>query len=160
MTDANATPSASWSSPPALAHYVRAEGLRVPRLLLSALANRMAEGLGDEVLRDWAIAVGQDWAQAEQARFAGSGTLDALADSLNSHWAEARWGWARLEETEDGLEVYHHASPLGDAHPSLVGVLEGFYETVFKLLGADDDMVVQLVEGASEGFDLHLRLMA
>lgn len=160
MTEQHATPNAPWSSTPALAHYVRTDGLRMPRLLLSALTGRLLEGLGEDVLRDWAVAVGQDWAQAERERFAGSGTLEALADSLNSYWAEARWGWARLEETDDGLEVYHHASPLGEAHPSLVGVLEGFYETVFKLLGADGDMVVQLVEAANDGFDLHLRLMA
>ena len=143
----------------ALAHYVRAEGLRIPRRLLSTLTSRLLEGLGEDGLRAWCQAVGHDWAQAEQERFASSGTLESLADALNSCWADARWGWIELQETDDGLDVMHHGAPIADAHPSLVGVLEGFYDTVFKLLGADPAMAVQMVAASDDGFDLHLRLV-
>lgn len=160
MNDTTAAPPAAGPAATALAHYVRVEGMRLPRLLLSAIAGRLEEGLGEAGMRDWCYAAGLDWAQSEQERFATSGTLDALADSLNSYWAKARWGWIELAETEDGLDVVHHASPVGDAHPALAGLLEGFYDAVFKLLGADPDMVVREVARSADGFDLHLRLTA
>jgi hypothetical protein len=59
------------------------------------------------------------------------------------------------------IEISHQAAPLAEAFgdESLewsIGLLEGFYESVFKVLGAGDSMVVTGLLEASSGMTVRL----
>ena len=90
-------------------------------------------------------------AQSIEAQFADIETLDDLATQINAHWDTMHWGWVSLRELDDAIGIEHHAAPLAEAFgdaalPWSVGLLEGFYQTVFKVLGAGDSMRIETVQ--------------
>ena len=106
--------------------------------------------------------VGEQLARGVEARCAAIETLTDLEIQLSAYWSDLNWGWVALAELDDAIAITHHASPLAEAFgdaalPWVVGLLEGFYQTVFKVLGAGDAMRVQLVNGPAAGMQIHLR---
>ena len=156
------TPSSTRPHDRSMLRYLRGSGMRMamPRPLLSALGDQLSATLGEAGAREFFNAAGYAWATREQQRFANCDTLSALADSLNAYWAESRWGWAHLEESERGLLIVHHAAPASDSGDNVPTLLAGFYDAVFKLLGADPDMALQVASVSEDGFEIHLHLTA
>ena len=107
--------------------------------------------------------IGQRYAGQALSQFDEVNTLDELEDRLNIFWQEQNWGWVRLEETAEGIDIAHRAAPLATAfgEESLgwsVGLLEGFYQAVFTVLGASDKMAVRNVGSGTDGMDIRLHL--
>jgi hypothetical protein len=105
--------------------------------------------------------VGQRFAGDTGELFQSVQSLTELEDSLNDFWMRTNWGWIELKEEEGHIEIAHYACPLAEAFGDealnwSVGLLEGFYETVFHVLGASDDIVVREVKDASNGMHVVL----
>ena len=150
---------------PGFVRYFQAQQMQVPKALYEAVALELTSRFPADTLRMWCRVLGQQWAMQARDAYAQAGDLPTLADALNAYWAQAGWGWVYLEESEHGLEVHHQASPLpqGFGVQNLgwgIGLLEGFYDTVFKQLGAADDMRVDVTQIAVDGFDLHFQFSA
>ena len=67
-----------------------------------------------------------------------------------------------MNEVKGSIDIAHHASPLAEAFGDealewSVGLLEGFYQTVFSVLGASEKMVVRSIGEISDGMDIRLR---
>lgn len=131
--------------------------------VLRALAGVLGEQAGDDELRGLLHAVGARLAADAAATCAArTETLADLQDCANAYWLEQRWGWVELTERQGWIDVVHHAAPLAEAFgPEALGwscgLLEGFYETLFRALGADGGMVARTVEQAGGGLVLRLR---
>ena len=72
------------------------------------------------------------------------------------------WGWVELTEVKGYIDIVHHAAPLAEAFGDealewSVGLLEGFYQTIFSVLGASDKMVARSIGEPSDGMELRLR---
>jgi hypothetical protein len=101
-------------------------------------------------------------AHSIEAQFVSIETLDDLTARINSHWDRMHWGWVSLNELDDAIGIDHHACPLAEAFgdaslPWSVGLLEGFYQTVFEALGAGDTMKVKALEGNMSDILIQLR---
>lgn len=148
---------------PASVLYFQAQPMQPPDELLAALGELLAASGDDEVRREWCRQVGWRWALRVAAVFADADNLPRLGMDLNRYWAEARWGWVQIDEGESGLDILHAAAPLARAFgvESLAwstGLLEGFYECVFKQLGADEAMQVRTSEALRDGFEIQMKL--
>lgn len=126
---------------------------------LRALANEMGASADPEDLRQLFFRVGERFAAQGEADFPAVETLPQLQDALNAFWSQLNWGWVELAEVKNHIEIFHHAAPLAgafgdDALEWSVGLLEGFYERVFKVLGAGDAMTVRSAGGEAQGMDL------
>ena len=144
-----------------LEQYFRAQQVAPQWLpILRALAVEMAERADVADLRQLFTQVGARFAIDVEARFLGVETLADLEASLNEFWQTMNWGWVSLQEAKANVDIYHYAAPLAQAFGDeqlewSVGLLEGFYQHVFKTLGAGDAMQVAAVGG--EGMDLQFR---
>ena len=117
------------------------------RSVLRALAQELHANGTTEGLKTLFFVVGQRMARDVEAEFESINTLSDLQSRLNSHWEAINWGWVALHELEDSIRIEHQAAPLAEAFgeaamPWAVGLLEGFYDAVFKVLGAGDSMRV------------------
>lgn len=148
---------------PGFVRFFQAQPMRLPDALYTALATELTSRFPSATLRGWCRVLGRQWAVQARSAFSDAEDLSALAGALNTYWASAGWGWVLLEETDSGLDVHHQASPLpqGIGTDNLgwsVGLLEGFYDTVFKQLGAADDLQLALTQISPDGFDIHFQL--
>lgn len=129
--------------------------------VLRALAVEMPAFADPARLRQLFFNIGRRMAGDAAAHFEQVQTIDDLEQALNDFWTPLNWGWVELSEIEDGIDIAHQAAPLAEAFGEdaldwSVGVLEGYYQTVFTVLGASEQMVVRKL-GSDEG-GMHLRL--
>lgn len=139
-------------------HQVSPQWLTV----LRAMAQVLPATLDEASLKAIFFQIGEQLAGGAEARFASIETLTDLELQLNAHWSELNWGWVALAELDDAIAIAHHASPLAEAFgdaalPWAAGLLEGYYQTVFKVLGAGESMKVQMVDGPATDMQVHLR---
>ena len=118
--------------------------------VLRAMAVVLEDSIEPEALKGIFFKIGEQMAHSIEAKFAAIETLDDLATEINSHWDTLHWGWITLSELDDAIGIEHHAAPLAEAFgdaalPWSVGLLEGFYQTVFEVLGAGDTMRIETV---------------
>ena len=143
-------------------NYLRTQQVSLQWLpVLRALATELSANASEQGLRRLFFKVGERFAKDVEARFAEVQTLEELEDELNQFWTQINWGWVNLAEADDAIEIVHQAAPIEEsfgeeALPWSVGLLEGFYQTVFTVLGAGDGMSVNAVDG--ECGDMLVRL--
>ena len=131
-------------------------------LTLRAMAAEMSSVSDAPDLRDFFFRIGERFATAVAGNFQDANTLDALETSLNEFWANMTWGWVELQEEDGGIDIAHQCAPLAQAfgHEELswsVGLLEGFYQTLFNEFGASEDMAMSCVAVSPDGMDIRLR---
>ncbi len=139
-------------------HQVSPQWLTV----LRAMAQVLQAGQNETGPKALFFKIGEHLAHDIEARFVSIETLDDLEARINAHWSDLNWGWVCLKELDDAIGIEHHACPLAEAFgdaalPWTVGLLEGYYQTIFKVLGAGESMKVQVVEGVATATLIHLR---
>ncbi len=130
--------------------------------VLRAMSAEMSSVSEDSDLHDFFFRIGERLASEVEATFENVDTLKDLETSLNFFWSDMNWGWVELVEEEGGIDIAHLCAPLakafGDAALSWsVGLLEGFYQTLFNVFGASDEMRMHCVKKSSDGMDIRLR---
>jgi hypothetical protein len=133
--------------------------------VLHALAQELSSlgGVDTEVLHALFIKVGTRFAKSVETQFQGVETLAELTESINDFWSRTQWGWVSISEGENHLTIEHRYAPLTEAFGAemlnwTVGILEGFYQTVFRAFSASDKLKARCLEQQDDGFCLHLRL--
>ena len=131
-------------------------------VVLPALALELAEHANPQDLRRLFFNVGRRLAADSAGDFEGIDSLGSLEARINEYWVHQNWGWVALQESGGFIEITHHASPLAQAFGDAslewsVGLLEGFYERVFRVLGAGDTMRVKAVPADSNGLVQRLK---
>ena len=150
-------------APDNLEHYFRKQQVSPQWLgVLRAMATEMTAFAGVKGMHGVFFNIGQRFASNAVAQFATVETIDDLEQHLNLFWADANWGWVSLQESKDGIDIAHMAAPLAeafgdDAMEWSVGLLEGFYQTIFTVLGASEKMVARRVGSSADGMDIRLR---
>lgn len=135
-------------------NYLRTQQVSLQWLpVLRSLAAELSENASQEGLRQLFFKVGGRFANDVEARFEDVQTLAELEDELNEFWTQLNWGWVNFTEANGLIEIAHQAAPLEEAFGEesigwSVGLLEGFYQTVFQVLGAGESMKVQAVDDA------------
>lgn len=130
--------------------------------VLSAFSAEMSSVSDGPDLKDFFFRIGERFASEVREKFIEVETLEELERKLNDFWSKINWGWVELVEEEGVIDIAHHCSPLakafGDAELSWsVGLLEGFYQTLFTAFGASNEMAMSCVGELSDGMDLRLR---
>lgn len=130
--------------------------------ILRAMAVEMPAYADPASLRQLFSSIGKRMAGDASSHFEQVQTIDDLEQALNDFWARLNWGWVVLSEVEDGIDITHQAAPLAEAFGEdaldwSVGLLEGYYQTVFTVLGADEQMVVRSAGSDEGGMNLRLR---
>lgn len=89
--------------------------------------------------------------------------LRDLEDAMNVVWEQTDWGWTRLADGGQHINIYHYATPsvlVEDARGlwsrGFGYVLEGLYGHWFTTQGAAPHLRTSLVSGTAPG-DFHLR---
>jgi hypothetical protein len=131
--------------------------------MLRAMAEELVANADTQALHQLFFNIGSRFASSVQSQFAGQNTLTDLNDSLNSLWASMSWGFVEFSETSTAIEIEHRFAPLAEAFGDdmlswSVGLLEGFYQAVFRSFGASDKMAATYIVDKSEALKLHLRL--
>ena len=145
---------------PSLEQYFRDQQVSLQWLpVLRALAQELSERADVADLRQLFFQVGERFALDVQGRFDNIETLSALEQALNELWQQMNWGFVSLQEGKASVDIFHSCAPLAQAFGDeamawSIGLLEGFYQHVFKVLGAGDAMQVEGV--GSEGMDIQL----
>lgn len=149
-------------NPPNLESYFRSQQVSLQWLpVLRAMALELSATARPEELRLLFFKAGGRFAQDVQAQFIHIKTLTELQEELNIFWAQINWGWVNFTETDAAVNITHQAAPLaeGFGDESLgwsVGLLEGFYQNIFIVLGASSAMKVR-DSGESDAMTLCLR---
>lgn len=144
-----------------LEHYFREQQMSLQWLpFLRAMASEMSEQTDSHSLRSLFSSIGRRFAEDAQDAFADISTLTALTDSLNDFLRRIDWGYVEIAEAPGGIAIEHYAAPLAEAFGDealtwSLGFLEGFYQTLFGLLGASPAMRVRALDDECQG--LHLR---
>lgn len=144
--------------------YFRTQQISLQWLpVLRALAIELQRHASTEDLRILFANTGKQFATEIVPRCAGIATLSELEETLNEFWMQLNWGWVKISESSAVVVIVHQAAPLAEAFgdSSLawsVGLLEGFYDAVLKLLGASADMHVSVVLEESTAMSLRLEL--
>lgn len=140
-----------------LENYFRGQQVSLQWLpMLRAMAIEMSEHTEANDLRRLFFKVGQRWAGDTGDFFESAKSLGQLEECLNDFWMRINWGWVEFAEKENHIDIAHHATPLAEAFGDdalewSVGLLEGFYQSVFHALGASDAMVVRGVDDSCKG---------
>ena len=143
--------------------YFRSQQVSLQWLpVLRAMALEMAAYADSKDLRRLFFNIGERFAKDVEDRFQDVQTLGQLEESINDFWLRINWGWVELTEVKGYIDIAHHAAPLGEAFGDdalewSAGLLEGFYQTVFTVLGASETMTVRSVGEISDGMHLQLR---
>lgn len=151
------------SLPLAALSYLQTQSAQIPSDLLDSILDELALRSESGTLRAWCHLFGKLWADRHSEMFSGLDDLKVLTDQLNDFLAKERWGWVAIQENELGLQITHtgwpYAGPDKVEHlPWLCGLLEGFYESIFHLLGASEDLHVRVTEFDAAQFNLQLQL--
>ena len=130
--------------------------------VLRALAAEMSSHSDPEDLRHLFFKIGGRFAKDIEGLFQDAQTIAQLEESLNYFWFRTNWGWVDLNEEDGCIYITHQATPLAeefgdDALKWVIGLLEGFYQSVFSVLGASDDLVVRSSGELSDGMTIRLR---
>jgi hypothetical protein len=131
--------------------------------VLHSLAEELAENADTQALHHLFFNVGSRFASSMQYQFEGIQTLSGLADALNDLWNRTSWGFVALEETKGAIDIVHRYAPLAEAFGDemlvwSIGLLEGFYQTVFRSFGASEKMLTRFIPEQSDALNIHLRL--
>ncbi|MBA3057525.1 MAG: cellulose synthase [Gammaproteobacteria bacterium] len=146
-----------------LQSYFRGQQVSLQWLpVLRAMASEMSAHTEVRDLRQLFFRVGERFAKDAEEIFQGAQTLTQLEDSLNDFWNQINWGWVDLTEVDGYIDIAHQTAPLAEAFGDdalnwSIGLLEGFYQSVFSVLGASDTMVVRGIDELSQGMDIRLR---
>ncbi len=146
-----------------LQNYFRRQQVSLQWLpVLRAMASEMSEHTDAEDLRHLFFKIGERFAKDTGDLFEGVESLAQLEEGLNDFWSQLNWGWVELSEVQGHIDIAHRAAPLVDAFGEdafawSIGLLEGFYQSVFSVLGASETMVVRDVGESSGGTDVLLR---
>jgi hypothetical protein len=143
-------------------NYFRSQQVSLQWLpILRALALELSANADAAGLRQLFFKVGERFAKDVEERFQDVQTLAELEEYLNEFWAQLNWGWVHFAEANGAIEIEHQAAPLAEAFgdESLawsVGLLEGFYQTVFTVLGAGDTMKVAAIDESCSDMTVQL----
>jgi hypothetical protein len=146
-----------------LQNYFRGQQVSLQWLpVLRAMATELTANADPQSLRQLFFKMGQRFASDVEDRFQGAQTLTELEDELNEFWAQLNWGWVNFSEAAGFIELAHQASPLAEAFGEdalgwSVGLLEGFYQTVFNVLGAGEAMKIRAIDELCVDMTVHLR---
>lgn len=147
----------------AVADYFRAQQIPLQWApILRALAAELDQQSDPQALRSLFAAVGRRYAAEMASQFQGMDSLADLNQACNALWARTDWGYVTMTEADEWIDIEHNCAPLSnafgpDALEWSVGLLEGFYQTVFRLLGADERLVAKFINDENDGLSLHLR---
>ena len=130
--------------------------------ILRCMATELTAQLSEQELHNLFFKIGHRLALEMGADFEGLQTLSGLEEKVNDLWALMNWGWVEIKEAGDGMDVRHQCAPLAegfgdDAMRWSVGLLEGFYQTLFYSLGASDSLRVRIVGEPLAGMETYLR---
>lgn len=130
--------------------------------VLRAMASSWPTEIGHADLRRMMFRVGEQFASDTQSLFEGCQSLPQLQDALVDFWTRLNWGVVALTEEAGAIGIDHRFAPLAEAFGDdalawSVGLLEGFYQTVFRALGADASMGVAPQATEAEGMNVRLR---
>lgn len=146
-----------------LLDYLRAQQV-APQWLgfLRALAMELAAQADESALRNLFHSIGAKLAADAQAVIPEVNSLAELQQALNTYWEGIQWGWVEMTELQGFVEVTHYLAPLEQAFSESaltwsVGLLEGFYQTVFQALGADASLQLRHTPTSDDGWSLHFR---
>lgn len=135
--------------------------------VLRALATELVIGSEADIdaLRMLFLKIGSRFARDVESQFVGVKTLPELTNALNDFWSKTNWGWVVLTESADGIEIEHRYAPLTEAFGGemlewTVGILEGFYQTVFRSFGASEKLTAKFAAQEDDGLYVHIRLAA
>jgi len=146
-----------------LQNYFREQQVSLQWLpVLRAMALEMSLHTDIQELQHLFFKIGGRFAKDTEEHFQRAETLGQLEENLNYFWARINWGWVTLKEVKGFIEIAHHAAPLAEAFgdESLgwsIGLLQGFYQSAFNVLGASDTMVVRISGEVSDGMEINLR---
>ena len=129
--------------------------------ILRAMALEMSANADATSLNQLFARIGARFATDAQDCFQDVQTLTQLKENLNDFWARINWGWVELTEVKGGIDITHQAAPLAEAFgdESLewsCGLLEGFYQHVFKQLDTSDTMSVRRLGFSTDGMEIRL----
>jgi len=130
---------------------------------LRCMAFELSSQASSEELRIIFSGIGKRQALLLEESLQGIDALSDLASALNQYWSARHWGLVAFGEKKNTIEITHSASPLAEVfgEDSLVwsiGFLEGFYEQIFKALGAGKHMHVTAIDAEEGGLNLFLEL--
>lgn len=143
--------------------YVRGQQISLQWLpVLRAMASELSEHSKPSDLKDLFFKIGWRFGMDTKHLFEGVQSLSQLEESLNDFWSRINWGWVKLNESKGHIDITHQAAPLSEAFGDeaigwSVGLLEGFYQSIFSILGAGEAMVCRSVDGANVGMTVQLR---
>jgi hypothetical protein len=146
-----------------LQDYFRGQQVSLQWLpVLRAMASEMSSNIEVSQLRQLFFKIGVHFAKDAEDFFQNAKTLTQLEDGINDFWTRINWGWVNFTESDEAINITHHASPLAEAFGDdsfnwSIGLLEGFYQAVFDALGAGDTMVMRSVDESSDGLQVQLR---
>jgi len=117
---------------------------------LFSIAREMESHLDMDSLRDLMYQAGVRMAEGFPVMEKDS--LALVEEVLNDIWMSCSWGWVTLTEGERGIHIEHAFAPLdttfGEQAQAWSGqLLAGFYASVFRQLGAGDDLQLRQVKG-------------
>lgn len=148
-----------------LENYFRGRQVSLQWLsFLRALSSEFSASASPDEISSFFFRVGAQYANSYAPTLQDVQSLEQLERSLNAIWSRTDWGWVTLTEIPGFVEIVHQAAPLAEAfgEESLVwscSLLEGFYETVFSVLGAGERMRIHRDE-ISDGMVIRLRFGA
>ena len=130
--------------------------------VLRALAAEMSSRSDPKDLRRLFFKIGDRFAKDTEGLFQDVQTISQLEESLNDFWFRTNWGWVDLHEADGSIYITHQAAPLAEAFGDdalewAIGLLEGFYQNVFNVLGASDTLVVRSFAEVADGMNIRLR---
>jgi hypothetical protein len=134
-----------------------------PVLRAFAVELRTQADVEIEALHQLFIKIGMRFGKDMESQFQGVETLSELANAFNDLWNRTNWGWVALTEASGSIEIEHHYAPIAEAFGGemldwSVGLLEGFYQAVFRSFGVSEKMTAKLVTQQNDGLYVHLRL--
>lgn len=143
--------------------YVRAQQISLQWLpVLRAMATEMSERSKPSDLKDLFFKIGWRFGKDTKHLFEEAQSLSQLEESLNDFWSRINWGWVKLSEVQGHIDIAHQAAPLAEAFGDeallwSVGLLEGFYQSIFSILGASETMICRSVDDSIVGMNVQLR---
>lgn len=146
-----------------LKSYFRVQQVSLQWLpVLRALALEMSDNADVKTLHHLFVNIGGRFAADAQECFEDVQTLTQLKENLNDFWTRINWGWVDLTEVKGGIDITHQAAPLAEAFGDEAlewssGLLEGFYQHVFKQLDKSNAMLVRSIDIAPDGMELRFR---
>jgi hypothetical protein len=130
--------------------------------ILFAMANELEAIASPVDLRQLFQKIGARFSEGVAEQFLDIKALPELNDALNDLWARTQWGYVQLQEAPDCIEISHQFSPLYEAFgeraiPWTIGLLEGFYQSIFRKFGAAELLTAQCVGIDDNGQKLNIR---